>query len=110
MEGAYLVLGLFSRHNRILGAVVTVLGIAVLSGAPAKAALINTDACDNAVLTQPFASWGDTNLYKLVPGGSFENGKSGWTCSGGASIVAGSEPYAATGALGSSSANLPAGA
>ena len=102
--------GLFSRHTRLVGAVVSVLGIAVLSGAPARAALINTDACDNAALSQPFSPWGDSSSYKLVAGGSFENGSAGWTLSHGAGIVSGSEPYDATGSVGASSLNLPAGA
>jgi hypothetical protein len=102
--------GLFSRHPRLVGVVISALGIAVLSGAPARAALINTDACDNAALTQPFSHWGDTNAYKLVPGGSFENGASGWTLSHGASIVKGSESFGATGSVGASSVYLPAGA
>jgi hypothetical protein len=102
--------GLFSRHPRIVGAVVSVLGIATLSGAPARAALISTNACDNASLTQPFSHWGDTNEYKLVPGGSFEDGAAGWTFTGGAATVSRSEPFGATGAVGSSSLDLPAGA
>jgi hypothetical protein len=101
--------GFFSRHSRIVGAVVSCLGIAVLSGAPARAALISTDACDSSALTQPFAPWGQ-DLYKLVPGGSFENGAPGWTIGGGAGIVPGSEPYGVTGTVGNSSLNLPAGA
>jgi hypothetical protein len=102
--------GLFSRHTRLVAAVISALGIAVVSGAPARAALINTDACDNAALQQPFSQWGDTNEYKLVPGGSFDSGASGWTLSHGASIVSGSESYGATGSVGASSINLPAGA
>ena len=102
--------GLFSRHTRLVGAVISALGIAVLSGAPAKAALISTDACDNATLSQPFSQFNDTNEYKLIPGGSFENGASGWTLSHGASIVHGSEPFGATGSVGASSVYLPAGA
>jgi hypothetical protein len=101
--------GLFSRHTRLVGAVISALGIAVLSGAPAKAALITTDACDNATLSQPFAQFNDSNEYKLVSGGSFENGASGWTLSHGASIVSGSEPFGATGSVGTSSARLTAG-
>ena len=102
--------GLFSRHTRLVGAVVSVLGIAALSGAPARAALITTDACDSAALTQPFSPWGDSTSYKLVAGGSFENAASGWTLSHGAGIVRGSEPYGAAGSVGTSSLNLPAGA
>ncbi|HEX3976491.1 MAG TPA: hypothetical protein VHW96_09515 [Solirubrobacteraceae bacterium] len=102
--------GLFSRHTRLVGAVISALGIAVLSGAPARAALITTDACDNATLSQPFAQWNDSNEYKLIPGGSFENGASGWTLSHGAKIVSGSESFGATGSVGASSVYLPAGA
>ncbi|HLH65013.1 MAG TPA: hypothetical protein VKV27_04880 [Solirubrobacteraceae bacterium] len=102
--------GLFSRHTRLTGAAIALLGAAALSGAPAHAALIDTDACDNATLTQPFARWGDPNLYKLVPGGSFEGGPAGWTLTGGAAIVPGSEPYGATGSVGRFSLGLPAGA
>jgi hypothetical protein len=110
-EGAYIMLqGLFSRHPRIIGAVIGILGIATLSGAPARAALISTNACDTASLTQPFSPWGDANDYKLVPGGSFEGGAAGWTLSGGAATVSGSEPFGATGDVGSSSLSLPAGA
>ena len=102
--------GLFSRHTRLVGAVISALGIAVLSGAPARAALITTDACDNAALSQPFSHWNDSNEYKLIPGGSFENGASGWTLGHGASIVGGSDPFGATGSVGASSVHLPAGA
>jgi hypothetical protein len=87
------------------------LALAILPATSAQAAgLINTDQCDNATLTQPFAQWGDTNSYKLVPGGDFEGALAGWTLTGGAKLVAGSEPFGATGALGKSSMYLPAGA
>ncbi|MGH2888684.1 MAG: hypothetical protein ACRDNJ_03550, partial [Solirubrobacteraceae bacterium] len=100
---------LFSRHTRLAGVVIACLGYAVMSGSPAHAALISTSACDNSAVSQPFAQWGDTNQYKLVPGGSFEGGTDGWTLRGRASIVAGSEPYGATGSTGSFSLDLPAG-
>ena len=75
-----------------------------------QAALISTSACDGSALTAPFTPWGDTSLYKLVPGGDFESGAAGWTLAGGARTVAGSEPFAATGRAGASSLYLPAGA
>ncbi|MGH2872184.1 MAG: hypothetical protein ACRDL5_06940 [Solirubrobacteraceae bacterium] len=101
---------LFSRHARLTGAAVAVLGIAVMSGTPAHAALISTSACNNATLTEPFAHWGDTNDYELVPGGSFESGAPGWTLTRGAKIVSGSEPFGATGSVGKYSLDVPAGA
>jgi hypothetical protein len=86
------------------------LALAVLPVASASAALISTDTCDNATLTQPFLQFSDSNQYKLVPGGSFESGLSGWTVTGGARLLAGSEPFGATGTVGKYSAYLPAGA
>ena len=83
-------------------------------GAIALPAAANADllglggGCTPAAVSQPFAPWGDTASYELVPGGDFES--SAWTLRGGAQRVAGSEPYAATGTLGSWSLSLPAGA
>ncbi|HJS97179.1 MAG TPA: hypothetical protein VJ741_23120 [Solirubrobacteraceae bacterium] len=90
----------------VLGA----LALAVLPAASAKAALISTDACDNATLSQPFAQFSDSSNYKLVPGGDFEGSLSGWTVGRGARLVSGSEPFGATGTVGNSSMYLPAGA
>jgi hypothetical protein len=69
--------------------------------------LIDLNACNPSALSQPFARWADFAEYELAPGGDFES--SGWALTGGARLVAGSEPYAATGTLGSSSLSLPAG-
>jgi hypothetical protein len=90
----------------LLGALMLVL---LPAGSASADALINTDACDNATLTQPFLPWSDDSLYKLVPGGDFEGSLAGWTLSGGAKRVAGSEPFGATGVVGKSSIYLPAG-
>jgi hypothetical protein len=79
------------------------LAMACLPAASAHAALINTGACDNAALTQPFAKWGDSSLYKLVPGGNFEGSLAGWSVTGGARVVSG-------GAGGGHALYLPAGA
>ena len=76
--------------------------------ATAQAAVVNLNPCNGAALSQPFAPWGDPSSYELAPGGDFEN--SGWTLSGGAQRVTGSEPFAVTGSLGSWSLDLPAGA
>jgi hypothetical protein len=73
----------------------------------AGTSLINLNACNQSALSQPFARWADFADYELAPGGDFES--SAWTLSGSAAPVAGSEPYAATGTLGSSSLSLPAG-
>jgi hypothetical protein len=70
-------------------------------------ASVSLNACNLSALGQPFVRWLDFADYELAPGGDFES--STWTLTGGAKLVAGSEPYAATGALGSSSLSLPTG-
>ena len=74
----------------------------------ARADLIDLSACNLSPLSQPFAPWLDGASYELAPGGDFES--SSWTLDGGAALLSGSEPFAATGALGASSLSLPAGA
>jgi hypothetical protein len=99
----------FPRRRLMLVGLLGALTLAVLPVASARATTL-TDACDNATLTQPFAPWGDSNYYKLVPGGDFEGSLTGWTLSGGATKVAGSEPFGVTGTVGKYSISLPAGA
>jgi hypothetical protein len=80
----------------------------VIPAGVAQAGLLNFGACNTSALSQPFAPWGDNASYELAPGGDFE--ASTWSLSGGAAIVPGSEPFAATGTLGQSSLSLPVGA
>jgi hypothetical protein len=75
------------------------------AGSPAPSVGLNS--CSLSALSRPFAAWLDFAQYELVPGGDFES--SAWTLTGGAGRVAGSEPYAVTGALGSYSLSMPAG-
>jgi hypothetical protein len=91
-----------------LGAVSLVSPIVSEAGADsiAPTSLVNLSTCNLSALTQPFAPWLDLAHYELAPGGDFES--SGWTLAGGAEVVAGSEPYAATGSRGSFSLSLPA--
>jgi hypothetical protein len=56
--------------------------------------------------TQVFAPWLDTANYLLAPNGSFELGTTGWSLSGGASVVSGNEPFYPTG---THSLSLPSG-
>jgi hypothetical protein len=96
------------RNRALLGASLA-LTIAAVPAAPAGAALVETGACDDAVLTQPFERWGDRAWYKLAPGGDAEGSLDGWSFSGGAKRVSGSEPFAVTGRAGASSFAIPAG-
>ena len=56
--------------------------------------------------TQVFSQWGDSASYFLAPDGDLENGSSGWSLAGGASVVHGNEPFLPTG---SHSLSLPSG-
>jgi hypothetical protein len=77
---------LFSRSVIGLGAVVASCGML-----PVGAASANTSpsrACPDEVFTQPLLAFGDSRFYTLAPGesaGDFDG--TGWTLSGGASIV-----------------------
>jgi hypothetical protein len=76
--------------------------------AGAQAALLGSgSACNSATESQPFAAWGDNNLYEPITGGNFQS-TTGWTLSGGAKIVSGGDPFIAAGAP--RSLELPAGA
>ena len=64
--------------------------------------------CDTSA-SQPFARFGDSSHYVLVPGGSFEAGTNGWQLSRGAGLVTGNEPYYVHGSRDRSSLYIPAG-
>jgi hypothetical protein len=57
----------------------------------------------------PFAQFGDSHAYYGFANNGFENGSTGWTLSGGASVGRGNEPWLVNG-YGSHSLTLPAGA
>jgi hypothetical protein len=84
------------------------LGVVALPVSAAQADVIDLSACNIAPLSQPFLPWLDPSSYELAPGGDFETAT--WSLAGGAQRVPGSEPFAATGTLGSWSLSLPAGA
>ncbi|MFZ0383932.1 MAG: hypothetical protein WCD11_26630 [Solirubrobacteraceae bacterium] len=99
-------------RRRLAGlSILSALGAMALLAVPVSAAqadVIDLSACNVASLSQPFAPWLDPSSYELAPGGDFES--DGWSLSGGAQRVPGSEPFAATGTVGSWSLSLPAGA
>jgi hypothetical protein len=101
-------LGRQSRRVAVLAAAAAGLGASLAVAGSAQAAVTSGCAAQSSV--QAFAPWGDNNQYDLVPGGDFESGVAGWTLSGGATTVAGSEPFDATGVAGSNSLYLPDGA
>jgi hypothetical protein len=100
------------RLSLSLAGILAAVSSTALLGGPSVAAAqsASSGTCPTPVVSQPFLKWSDSNSYGLVPGGDFEGTPSEWTLSGGAKRAAGSESYAATGALGSWSLALPAGA
>jgi hypothetical protein len=98
------------RARRVALATAGAAAAFAVAPATSSAALVSTGACDESTLSQPFRQWNDASQYKLVPGGSFENGAPGWTLSGGAAVVSGGEPYDVSGGTGSHGLYLPAGA
>jgi hypothetical protein len=67
-----------------LGACAATATIFAAAAAPASAAT----GCVAPTLTEPFASFGDTDQYAIVPGESRDNfAATGWTLSGGAKLV-----------------------
>jgi hypothetical protein len=65
--------------------------------------------CDTSV-SQPFSRWGDTHDYVLVPGGSFEQGTTGWKLGGGAKVISGNESFFVHSSTDKHSLYVPAGA
>ncbi|MFY9579666.1 MAG: hypothetical protein WAQ33_10105 [Gaiellaceae bacterium] len=79
-----------------------------LSAPAASAGLLDGLAggnCQNGG-SQVFAPWKDYKAYYLAPNGGLENGSSGWSLSGGASVVGGNQPFFGSG---SHSLSLPSG-
>ncbi len=73
------------RLLRLLLAVAAVAALGALLPTAASA------ACAERDLSQPFLPWGDAGDYFLAPNGGFEDGATGWTLAGRASVTDGNE-------------------
>ena len=89
--------------------IATIACTAFASSANAALLTASADGCDDGPITQPFQRFGDSDSYKLLPGGSFESGAGAWQLSGGAKVVSGNETYKVGGATHSLSLSLPSG-
>jgi hypothetical protein len=89
--------------------IATIASAAFASTASAALLTASADSCEDGPITQPFQRFGDSDSYKLLPGGSFEAGAAAWQLSGGAKIVSGNETYKVGGATDSRSLSLPSG-
>jgi hypothetical protein len=108
MEGTYSMNGLMRRG--LLAAITAAVAIGAFA-APASAGILTASAkdCGDESLSQPFAGFGDSHQYKIVPGGSFEGALTDWTLMGKAKVVSGNEPWKVGGASHGKSLVLPAG-
>jgi hypothetical protein len=86
----------------LLVAAAAVLGASAQTG---RAAI----TCPGQTYVQPFTPWLDYANYVMLPNGSFES-TDGWALSGGASQVAGNEPFYVNNSGDSQSLALPPGA
>jgi hypothetical protein len=94
----------------LLAAITAAVAIGAFT-APASAGILTASAkdCGDESLSQPFAGFGDSHQYKIVPGGSFEGALTDWTLMGKAKVVSGNEPWKVGGASHGKSLVLPAG-
>lgn len=95
---------------RVMGVVAALAVLALWAPAAHAGALVaSAGSCPDQPLSQPFLRWLDPSFYTLVPGGTFEDKAAGWSLTGDAATVRGSEPFAVTGDSGLRSLALPAG-
>jgi hypothetical protein len=96
------------RRRAVAGIATTA---AIACAAPAHAASLSNpyNCAPSPTLSQAFSPWSDFAAYTPLSGGNFETAAAGWTLSGGATIVAGNEPFN-LGGRGTRSLSLPAGA
>jgi len=98
-----------TRFSRRLCALLAVFALGAVAAPLAQAGTSQAagGTCPSAVIEHPFAL--DPFSYKLVPGGTFENGAPGWQLNGGAQIVSGNSTFYAHGAGETHSLYLPSG-
>jgi hypothetical protein len=86
-------MGFARRHWLIFAAIVAAAGLSV----PAASAGGNALLPSCGAKTYPFTLWGDRDAYCAFPNLGFESGKTAWTLTGNASIVAANEPWHVSG-------------
>ena len=99
-----------TRFRATLVAISSLAAVALTAPGAAQANLLSIlpGSCGNQVESQPFATWGDSNNYTLVTGGTFEPGSVPWALVG-AHVVAGNESYYVNGGGDQDSLSLPSG-
>ena len=100
-----------SRTRAAIVTALSVLGCTALAAPAADASVLSLlpGSCSGQTYSQPFARWGDTSNYVLMPGGSFEAGGPLWAVSGAAKPAAGNESYYVRSTADKTSLALPGG-
>jgi len=99
-----------SGLRRVLACAIVALGAFAGFAGSAGAGLLTTGTASSCgPASQPFVPWGDYSNYIPVPGGSFESGTPSWKLAGGASVVAGNEPFYVRSSTDRRSLYLPGG-
>jgi hypothetical protein len=94
-----------ARRSTFLAVVLGSIGALLAGTASASAA----STCGARTSAPVFAPWLDPGLYFAVANGGFESGTTSWSVHGGASVVAGNEPFYVRGASDSRSLSIPPG-
>ena len=99
-----------STRTRCLAAGLAAAALAAAGAGIVSAATTGTDPCGNPVtFVQPFTSFGDSDVYVAVPGGSFEPSAPKFTLTGGAAVAKGNESYYVNSKSAGYSLSMPAG-
>jgi hypothetical protein len=83
-------------RGKVVVVVVALLGALAAGEAETGRATLTpepTGSCAGQLLEQPFLRWLDPAHYVLAPDGGLEQRARGWTLRGGATVVAGNEPF-----------------
>jgi hypothetical protein len=98
-----------ARHLAVAFAAAVVFVVAPAANAGLVSGLIGAALPSCGSTSHPFAQFGDGGSYCSLRNNGFESGSTGWTLSGGASVVADNEPWFVNGP-GRNALDLPPGA
>lgn len=94
------------RFGCATGFLLALLGLSSTPALAVEAYTATKATCTGQTFSQPFAAYGDSNYYTLVPGGDFVRPTAGWELSGGAKLLTTTRPDKTTGGA----LDLPSGA
>jgi hypothetical protein len=81
---------------RRLTLTLAIAAVAIAAVASPAVASQSAQVCPTALLSHPFAPWGDVAGYQLAPHGDVEDAAASWSLTGGARAVEGNETFKVT--------------